>query len=128
MSCPSILLAISCLSFPLCYVLTFKCCPVCCCPSCLLSCLSVTPNLYCLRSSIQCSSGRIRIRSGTEIYVLDPDLDPDSNADPNPKLYQKKICKKEPYFLAEIRWLHDYTYLTFTSNGNNRCKVEKIYK
>jgi hypothetical protein len=35
---------------------------------------------------------------------------------------------QEPYFLAEIRWLHDYTYLTFTSNGNNRCKVEKIYK
>jgi hypothetical protein len=43
---------------------------------------------------------RIRInpkllaRSGTEITVSDPELDP------------KKICKKEPYFQAEIRWFH----------------------
>jgi hypothetical protein len=34
---------------------------------------------------------------------------------------------QEP-FMAEIRWLHDYTYLTFTGNSNNCCKVEKIYK
>ena len=63
-----------------------------------------------------------RIRSGTEINVSNPDSDPD------PKLDPKKICKKEPYFLAEIRWFHDYTYFTFTSSCNNRCKVEKTYK
>jgi hypothetical protein len=41
--------------------------------------------------------GRIRIRSGTEINVSDADSNPD------PKLDPKKICKKEPYFQAEIR-------------------------
>jgi hypothetical protein len=40
--------------------------------------------------------GRIRIRSGTEINVSDPDS----------KLDPKKICKKEPYFQSEIRWFH----------------------
>ena len=30
--------------------------------------------------------GRIRIRSGTEINVLDPDSNPDSNPDPKPDL------------------------------------------
>jgi hypothetical protein len=37
--------------------------------------------------------GRIRIRSGTEINVSDPDLNPDTNQDlnPKPKLDPKKI-------------------------------------
>jgi hypothetical protein len=75
-----------------------------------------------------------RIRSGTEINVSDPDSDPDSNSgfesrfESRSKTGYKKICKKEPYFLAEIRWFHDYTYFTFTSSCNNRCKVEKTYK
>ncbi len=56
--------------------------------------------------------GRIRIRSETEINVLDPD----SNPDP------KKICKKEHYFQAEIRWFH---MIIFTSSNNNLCTVEK---
>ncbi len=49
-----------------------------------------------------------RIRSGTEINVSDPDLDPDSNPDldpdsnPEPKLDPKKY-EKEHYFQAEIR-------------------------
>jgi hypothetical protein len=41
-----------------------------------------------------------RIRSGTEINVSNPDSDPD------PKLDPKKICKKEQYFQAEMRWFH----------------------
>jgi hypothetical protein len=44
--------------------------------------------------------GRIRIRSGTEINVLDPDSNPDT------KLDTKKIYKKEPYFQAETRWFN----------------------
>jgi hypothetical protein len=44
--------------------------------------------------------GRIRIQSGTEINVSDPDLDPDSN--PELKRIRKK-SEKEPYFQAEIR-------------------------
>jgi hypothetical protein len=40
--------------------------------------------------------GRIRIRSGTEKNVSDPD----SNR--NPKLDPKKICKKKPYFQAVL--------------------------
>jgi hypothetical protein len=40
--------------------------------------------------------GRIRIRSGTEINVSDPDSDPDSN--PNPKRDPKKICKRKIIF------------------------------
>jgi hypothetical protein len=42
--------------------------------------------------------------SGTEINVSVPDSDSDSN--PDPKLDPKKICKKEHYFQAEIRWFH----------------------
>ncbi len=38
--------------------------------------------------------GRIRIRSGTEINVSDP------NSNQNSKLDPKKICKKKPYFQA----------------------------
>jgi hypothetical protein len=38
--------------------------------------------------------GRIRIRSGTDLNISDPKLDP------------KKIYKKEPYFQAETRWFH----------------------
>jgi hypothetical protein len=41
------------------------------------------------------------IRSGTKINVSDPDSNPVSN--PDPKLDQKKIFKKKPYFKAEIR-------------------------
>jgi hypothetical protein len=39
-----------------------------------------------------------------KVNVSDPDSDPDSN--PDPKLDPKKICKKKPYFQAEIRWFH----------------------
>jgi len=40
--------------------------------------------------------GRIRIRSGSEIIILDPDSNTDLNPDSNPD--PKQICKKEPYF------------------------------
>ncbi len=68
-----------------------------------------------------------RIRSGTEINVLDPDSDPDSNPDsnPEPKLDPKK-SEKEPYFQAEIGSSYGYTYLTFTSSSNNCSTVENI--
>jgi len=48
--------------------------------------------------------GRIRIRSGSQINILDPDSNPDSNlesnpdSNPDPKPDPKQICKKEPYF------------------------------
>jgi hypothetical protein len=46
--------------------------------------------------------GRIRIRSGTEINVSDPDSDSNPDSNPEPKLDPKK-SEKEPYFQAEIR-------------------------
>jgi hypothetical protein len=49
--------------------------------------------------------GRIRIRSGTEINVSDPD----SNR--NPKLDPKKICKKKPCFQAVLGIFILFTYL-----------------
>ncbi len=40
--------------------------------------------------------GRIRIRSGSEINILDPDSNPDPK--PDPKLDPKQICQKDSYF------------------------------
>ncbi len=51
-----------------------------------------------------------RIRSGTEINISDPD--PDLNPNSDPKLDPKKICKKNPYFQAEIRWFHMIIYIS----------------
>ncbi len=50
--------------------------------------------------------GRIRIRSETEINVSDPKLD------------SKKICKKEPYFQAEISW---FIWLYIFRGSANAC-------
>ncbi len=45
--------------------------------------------------------GRIRIRSGSEINISDPDSNPDSNPDPKPD--PKQSNKKESYFQAKKR-------------------------
>ncbi len=78
---------------------------------------------YCSVADPEGSEIFARIRSGTEINVLDPDSDPDSN--PEPKLDPKK-SEKEPYFQAEIRSSYGYTYFTFTSSSNNCRTVENI--
>ncbi len=59
--------------------------------------------------------GRIRIRSGTEINVSDPDFNR------NPKLDPKKICKKKPYFQAVLASFILFTYFTFTSSCTQCC-------
>ncbi len=53
-----------------------------------------------IQSSVVETFGRLRIRSGSEINISDPDSKPDSNPvpKPDPKLDPKQICKKESYF------------------------------
>jgi hypothetical protein len=50
--------------------------------------------------------GRIRIRSRTEINILDPDSNPAPKPDP------KKIRKKEPYIQAKVRWFHTIIHIS----------------
>ncbi len=75
--------------------------------------------------------GRIRIRSGTEINVSDPDSDSNPDSNPDPKLDPKKICKKKPYFKTEIRWFHmiihiSHLQVVFTSRIHLQVVVRSV--